>query len=344
MKASASRKTFLDFLRIIACFLVIVNHTCEPIFSMQKNTNLTWFISITYFFICKIAVPIFIMISGYLLLGKNDTWKKCFQRISRIVLALFSCAVVYSVFNNVLNYPNISALNIITDIFSFYRKTPSMALWYLYTYMGLLLMLPFLQKMNSAMTKKDYHIFFAISGTFTALFPILTQYNNLISYNKDFLIPLFNGCICMLFLGQYLARFGIKKSKVGFIAAFVLFVTAVALNVFLTYLEFIKTSGEYMFFDNIQLLPILIESICVFYMASFIKFSDKISSVISYIGACTFGIYLMSDLLIRCFSYYIWGYTPNTWSTVLITEFGVFGFGLIITAILRKIPIIKTLL
>lgn len=70
-----NRKVYLDFLRILACFLVIVNHTNSDIF-LNSSIGITWFVSITYFFICKIAVPLFVMISGAVLLGKKDSYKK----------------------------------------------------------------------------------------------------------------------------------------------------------------------------------------------------------------------------------------------------------------------------
>lgn len=79
METVKSRETFLDLLRIIACFLVIVNHTNSVIFLGSSPDSLDWYVSLTYFFISKIAVPIFFMISGYLLLKKEDNYKKAFR-------------------------------------------------------------------------------------------------------------------------------------------------------------------------------------------------------------------------------------------------------------------------
>ncbi len=70
-----SRKAYIEFLRILACFLVIVNHTAHSIF-LLINPSLTWFSSLTWFFISKIAVPIFLFISGALLLKKQDMPRK----------------------------------------------------------------------------------------------------------------------------------------------------------------------------------------------------------------------------------------------------------------------------
>ncbi|MBQ5649328.1 MAG: acyltransferase family protein, partial [Clostridia bacterium] len=97
--ADKSRECFLDILRIIACFCVIVNHTNSDVFLNTAPGSITWFVSLAYFFVSKIAVPVFFMISGYLLLGKIDSPKKSFQRIIRILAALIGCGVIYSIYN-----------------------------------------------------------------------------------------------------------------------------------------------------------------------------------------------------------------------------------------------------
>ncbi len=83
MKSSNKMKNknldiYFDILRIIACFLVIVNHTNSSVLLSEKP-SLIWFVSLTYFFVCKIAVPIYFMISGALLLKKSDDFKKSFK-------------------------------------------------------------------------------------------------------------------------------------------------------------------------------------------------------------------------------------------------------------------------
>ena len=70
-----SRKIFIDILRILACFLVIVNHTNSQIFlsvtSVNDGIGISYILSMAYFYFSKIAVPIFFMISGALLLNKD---------------------------------------------------------------------------------------------------------------------------------------------------------------------------------------------------------------------------------------------------------------------------------
>lgn len=69
------RNLTLDILRIIACFLVIVCHT-NPWGFVMSNFNLPWFVSIGIYLISKTAVPIFFMISGFLNLRNDYTYKE----------------------------------------------------------------------------------------------------------------------------------------------------------------------------------------------------------------------------------------------------------------------------
>ncbi len=347
MSTMKSRKVFLDLLRNLACFLVIVNHTNSTIFLGHAPDSPIWYVSLTYFFISKIAVPIFFMISGYLLLSKVDSWKKALFRVLRIVIVLVVCGFIYSVYEALHLYPGTPLWTQIQNTaFKVHSKTPSNALWYLYAYLGVLLMLPFLQKMAQAMKKQDYHIFFVISGLFVSVLPILTHYFPDFYLFVDFQLPLFSGYICMLFVGNYFARFEIKKTTWGFLAAAALFVLMLAFNVVATYFEYQQSSTAYLFFDNRVFLPILVQSACVFYMVSFVRLPEKVANVVCYIGSCTFGIYLISDIVIGLLETYYEQVSSvlHVFVAMILYEICVFLIGLVITAVLKFIPYVKKVL
>lgn len=340
------RTHFLDLLRIIACFLVIVNHTNSGVFQAVTPDATRWYISVAYFFVSKIAVPLFFMISGYLLLNNVDSWKKTFIRILRILAALLVCAVVYAAYNAFFESEQFVLDDMIAEILQVYKEIPSNALWYLYTYFGVLLMLPYLQKMAQSMTKTDYHIFFLISGFTVSLLPILEHYNSEITINEKIYLPLFSGYICLLFIGQYFSRFGIKKTIPGFCTAVLLFALMLGFNVTATYFEYQADSSDFLFFDNRLYLPIMVQAVCVFYLTSFFPFGPKMGRFISWVGSCTFGIYLMSDLIIDLLEPHFIALQMvihPLWA-VLIYELCVFVIGLVVTAVLKIIPLVKKIL
>ena len=70
VSTNQSRKVYLDLLRIISIGLVIFNHV--PGFYLFQSEPRILYVSISV--ITKIAVPIFFMISGALLLKKNESY------------------------------------------------------------------------------------------------------------------------------------------------------------------------------------------------------------------------------------------------------------------------------
>lgn len=295
MTIKENRIRYLDLLRIMACAAVIVNHTTPLVFQSGVPGSLTWFAGITVFFASKFAVPVFYMITGYLLMGKIDPWAKAMKRILRMVLVIIGTGAVYWLVRGLVLEPGTSGRTILENLLSVYRITPSNALWYLYNYLGMLVMMPFFQKLSANMTRQDFHIYFGISGFFFGILPILGHFYPNAVTNPHFGIPIFSGHICMLFLGQYFARFPVKRSKAGFSTACGIFLAALAFNVAMTWLEAGRNPEYYLFFDNRTYLPILAQGVCVFYAASCLKPGKWVQ----LLGGYTFSIYLLSDLVME---------------------------------------------
>lgn len=93
-----NRRIHLDLLRLVAIFMVVFNHTGDcgyMLFADKLNTPLYFPYLISSIF-CKIAVPLFFMISGALLLPKQESFKQLFsKRILRMTIVLVLISVPY---------------------------------------------------------------------------------------------------------------------------------------------------------------------------------------------------------------------------------------------------------
>jgi surface polysaccharide O-acyltransferase-like enzyme len=69
-RISSNRIFYLDFLKDFAIFLVIVGHVSSQTL-LFSPINANWIIADFYSTFAKISIPIFIMISGVLLLNKD---------------------------------------------------------------------------------------------------------------------------------------------------------------------------------------------------------------------------------------------------------------------------------
>lgn len=98
VRQEQNRAEHIDILRIIACFMVIFNHTDERGFwryAYNDRGTALWIVNLIPSIACKSAVPIFFMISGELLLRKNESIRKHMGGYERFFL--ISCSFQFCI-------------------------------------------------------------------------------------------------------------------------------------------------------------------------------------------------------------------------------------------------------
>ena len=70
-----NRKIEIDLLRIVACFSVIMLHSSAQYWYELPVSSLRWSVSNGYDALFRFGVPIFVMISGMLFLGREGEVK-----------------------------------------------------------------------------------------------------------------------------------------------------------------------------------------------------------------------------------------------------------------------------
>lgn len=333
------RILYIDFLRIIACFLVIVNHTNSVIFLHSTPSSCLWWLSVSTFFVSRIAVPIFLMVTGATLLNGNSNYKTTFKRVFRMITILLIFSFLYYSRKAIRSH----SFSIKTFLMDIYNKPITNAYWYLYLYIGILLMIPFLQKFVRNLQKKDFMIFFIISFLVYGIWPIIIRFYPALAFNKNFQLPLFEINICYLLLGYYISNYS-QKYKTSIFISSIIFIVCLLINVIMTYFEYLNNQESYTFFSNREFFFIAIPSICVFYLCRIINWGGQ--NYINTIGKCTLGIYLLSDYFIGVFNpiYQIMNKMMPVWLAMLFYQCMIFGTGLIITWLLKHIPVIKKLI
>lgn len=341
---TSNRKTYIEVMRIIAAFFVIVNHTNSNIFlKYSEPESPLWYLSLTYFFLSKIAVPVFLMIMGGLLLQKIDRPKKSFERVLRMVVVLLVTSVIYFLYLNRLQPDNITISNFLTTVFT---KRTNNAMWYMYTYIGLLILLPILQRMAKALSKKATLYLLILSVGVMGTIPLLKVFFNftLNSYfTETFFIPL----VGIVFAGFYVEKY-MKVNLKACLASCAIFVFVIAFEVLYTKYLYDLNPKSYLSLDNRENLLILSSAFCFYvifkYISTVITTKEKLSKVICYFGSLTFGIYLLSDLVMFITKPLYLERVPESEHIFLLTvlwQVVIFVGCAIPTAILKLIPGIK---
>ncbi len=337
-ESSLRQKVYIEFLRIAACFLVIVNHTNSQIF-LGSSPSPTWFCSLTYFFICKIAVPVFLLITGALLLEKEDPPKKTAERVIRIFTVLFVGSFCYYAY---YSWRNGTAFSIKEFLWNLPQTNATNSFWYLYLYLALMCLLPILQKLVKALTKRqlEYLLFLSLGILGTA--PLIPSFD----LASLFVAGLIGPYIGQVLLGYYIEHY-VPLTKRVFRGCLCAFVLLIALQVAGTFYLYQRNPSSYLSFDNRTLNTITGSAACFYICVKYIftKHTPRpaLERGLCRLGALTFGIYLLADLVIdrSGFLYPMLGEYMPSLAAMVLWELVIFAVCALIAAALRRIPVLR---
>lgn len=175
------KKIHLEVLRILAIFLVIFNHV-PGYFLYQQNEGYKCYIYMFITMFTRINVPLFFMISGALLLAKTENFSTVIKhRVIKFGPILLIFTLLFTAFRYLIepNY-SIEAMDLTYRIFKG-KVVHLYSYWYLYAYLGLLFMLPFLQRIAKNLSRQDIFILMGFHFVFSSLLPMINDF----LYSKD---------------------------------------------------------------------------------------------------------------------------------------------------------------
>jgi len=333
---NVTRDLNLDILKIFACFIVIVFHVGYSLqFVSVKTFILIWGLT-------KPAVALFILTTGALLIGRQDTWRKTAQRIFRVAVPLVLLNLLYWL---KAAWPNISLGGLWQFIKAFCAGTRSETfhLWYLYVLIGLYLIMPVLQKAARAMTEKDNIVFVSVFLVLPSVMPFLIHYLNIKVSETIFQLTAY---------AAYLpAGFWLARKKFSFRARLILlgvYAVSVICNYFLLYSVF-KSGAFPGDFDTITHLPMLASSLTLFILFNAIPTArlvqTKAAKWITEISKTTFGVYLIHVFLYRYMQkrFESIGFLNGRLRIAALIVL-TFVIGVPVIWLLRKVPVVKKFL
>ncbi len=166
----ASRVVFLDYLRVIAIFMVLLLHSCELYFMgadgavAQIADEDYWWLSL-FSTVTRVCVPLFVMASGYLLLPLKENqdipafFKKRFVRVFIPFAIVSLCYLILPYFWGATDGEAIK-MGLVRLLFNF--NGASAHLWFVYMILGLYMFMPVLSPWLSKVGKKGEQAFLAV--------------------------------------------------------------------------------------------------------------------------------------------------------------------------------------
>lgn len=149
------REASLDLLRSIAVFFVISIHFLSYIGMYElKTQGIGMFAAAFLRVLFRACIPLFLMLSGYFQYNKRPT-KQYYIKISRIAVSYVICGILCQGLIAIINRGDWS---IKSAVLSFFDFTAVPYGWYIALYLGLYLLIPFINILWSALDNKQKNI------------------------------------------------------------------------------------------------------------------------------------------------------------------------------------------
>ena len=337
-----TRKIHIDILRILALFLVIYTHTGEQgmHYYITVDGGAGYWASFSLAILTQCSVCIFFMISGALLLGRNESFSYVLKkRIFRMVVVIVVMVALQYLYMCCLNS---TAPGIKQYAELLYHGGAITQQWFLYAYLSFLLILPFLQRLVKGIEDNSWYeyLFFAVI-ILGGLCPLAERFLDFKEAGISF--PFMESIIFYPLMGYYLENKCTKTIKgIGRFALLAAVMIIYAFNTWLARRGYVNTGtiNSLSYFTPLYTMVIFK---CVKDGLAGVKLSGKARGIIAFCGTGVFGTYLFEQQLRDVFDIIYTELRPVTghfpacflWIAVcMIVGITVFGG-------LRRLPVLK---
>lgn len=344
MEKINTRDIWVDYLRVIAMIAVVITHTSVTVFKNVEFSTWNWWLANTINTLSRFAVPMFVMISGYLVLSKDMSVKEFYTKKSvRIIPPILFWSLFYVCLTHYLNN-NIDIVSILkTTIFELFIKGKTAPhLWYLSMFICLMAIAPFVNKLmlGKQLSKPDLWYLIGVIVLLALFSEVAILSNHImgqgISWFKEF--PWFVGYFVLGYiLGNNRLTLNFKPYLLVIISSIIIMLT-LYVNYLLVFTLNIKK--DWLILNNVGILNLIITS-TIFY--SFYSIRNKCVDFkgLKTLANASFGVYFIHPFFMVLFDqtayFNIISSSPEFIS--YIAGIIICSFGSII--LLRKIPSFK---
>lgn len=328
--------TALDLARVCACFMVVILHVAATNFHAFDDR---WWASNFYDSACRACVPLFLMISGALLLDRREALPMFLKkRFLRVVPPLLFWSLFYMAWNDWQGRQYGPWQQWLEELA---RGPVVFHLWYLYAVLGIYLFVPFLRAIwhaSQALEKKAYLALWALVSSWPTL---RAAWGVDIDVLSTYRLGAFFGLSGYLFLGAWLheAYQGVRDERRYLVCNVLLFALLSLAIMVATYLRSRQTGGpDPLFYDYLSPL-VMAASVCAFNTLYGLGMRVKrYARPLRQVSACTLGVYCVHIFVLRRFESAtgLQGADVSSWWAIPFTAACVFAAALAAVMLLRK--------
>ena len=203
------RSSYLDIARFVAIFLVIYTHSGYIGLHSYANpaNGFNYWLSLFFAPFSQICVNLFFMISGALLLQKSENYQQVLKkRLLRIMIVTIFSVIFQCIYMSLTTGYTLSVKSVLTSLYSGGIITQQ---WFLYAYIGFLLILPLLQKLAKAMEDSEYIVLLILCLIINVALPMWEAVSDWPGFGVT--VPFLTGIVFYPLMGYYLHTHECKK-------------------------------------------------------------------------------------------------------------------------------------
>lgn len=271
LKSKNNRVFYLDLIRITACLFVVLIHVTDGFLSDASRTT-DFYSSTIINSISHAGVPLFVMISGALMLDSNYNYSKTkiVNHIKKMGLFFLMWVAAYVFVFQILiplaTHTAIDAKNILVSVISGHGH-----FWFVFMIIGLYLLVPVLRLWVKKENMASVRYFIILGFVFTMLlpqiidtlsefFPVMTSFKIISFMNLKYV----SGYSLYFILGWYLNQIHYKNKKIAYIIGIAgAIISVVGTVIFTSY-----NKSATLYYDNFYI------NIFMIAIAVFVAFKD----------------------------------------------------------------------
>jgi len=292
---SEQRLTWPDNLRALATLAVIVLHVSSSVlYEFEKVSNFDWWTGNIYDSLVRWCVPVFLMVTGALLIPKQHTSDSyrisefIQKRMGKILMPFAFWSFIYLViliYKHIMYANEIGSLNIIQIIL----HGSSYHLWYIYMLLGVYIVLPLISK--KIQTISDKSLFFIM-----LFWSLILGLNYIPNFHLSPAVHVFVGYVGYTIFGYYLS-----KKNISNIIAILFFLVGFSVTAFGTF----ELSNQQHSFNDLLYkyttphIAIMAAGIFILVKNNMISENIWLAKIKNIIAQHSLGIYLIHVLILE---------------------------------------------
>ena len=338
------RLTYLDVLRIVGSVFVVFMHTAAGALRTDVAGHAGWYFLAALSSLAFSAVPLFFMITGYVLTasGRTGDVRVLFrERLPRLIVPLLFWSVLY-ILRRLTASHELTARAFGAAALSALRQPANVSLWFMYALIAMYLVSPLLCGGLRSLDRREERLLLGIMAAVKGVSALATVFPAFGAKYLDFAVldylDAFSGHLACFVLGWLLGK---TKKRVP---APALWIAALALWAVVTAGTILRSraAGEYAaaFQSQTGLFEIALAG-CIFLLVKQAGRLDRpaVEKIAREVAPCTFPIYLMHNLILLLSV----TFAPVWLTGVVLKTVAVYVAALIIAWVCRWIPVLSYL-